>query len=35
VRIKAEKAAYDIIDKSAGTNMKQALEMIEKAPARK
>ena len=35
VRITAEKAAYDIVDKSAGTNMKQALEMIEKVPAKK
>ncbi len=32
VRIKAEKAAYDVIDKSAGENMKKALELIEKAP---
>jgi hypothetical protein len=32
VRIKAEKAAYDIIDKSAGENMKKALEMIERVP---
>jgi hypothetical protein len=32
VRIKAEKAAYDVIDKSAGENMKKALEMIEKVP---
>jgi hypothetical protein len=35
VRIRAEKAAYDVIDKSAGANMKQALELIEKVPARK
>jgi hypothetical protein len=35
VRIKAEKAAYDVIDKSAGANMKQALELIEKVPAKK
>lgn len=32
VRIKAEKAAYDVIDKSAGENMKKALELIEKVP---
>jgi hypothetical protein len=32
VRIKAEKAAYDVIDKSAGDNMKKALELIEKVP---
>jgi hypothetical protein len=31
-RIKAEKAVYDIIDKSAGENMKKALDLIEKAP---
>jgi hypothetical protein len=35
VRIKAEKAAYDIIDKSAGANMKQALELIERAPPKR
>jgi hypothetical protein len=35
VRIQAEKAAYDVIDKSAGENMKQALQMIEAVPARK
>eukprot|EP01036_Dinobryon_divergens_P058187 gene58187-77645_t len=34
VRIKAEKAAYDVIDKSAGENMKRALELIEKAQDR-
>jgi hypothetical protein len=34
-RIKAEKAAYDVIDKSAGENMKQALQLIEAVPARK
>lgn len=33
-RIKAEKAAYDVIDKSAGENMKKALELIERAPPR-
>jgi hypothetical protein len=32
VRIKAEKAAYDVIDKSAGENMRKALELIEKVP---
>jgi hypothetical protein len=32
VRIRAEKAAYDVIDKSAGENMKKALELIEKVP---
>jgi hypothetical protein len=32
VRIKAEKAAYDVIDKSAGENMRKALELIERAP---
>jgi hypothetical protein len=32
LRIKAEKAAYDVIDKSAGENMKKALELIEKVP---
>ena len=31
-RVKAEKAAYDVIDKSAGENMKKALELIEKVP---
>ncbi len=34
VRIKAEKAAYDVIDKSAGENMKRALELIERVPIR-
>lgn len=34
VRIKAEKAAYDVIDKSAGENMKRALELIERVPFR-
>jgi hypothetical protein len=34
-RIKAEKAAYDVIDKSAGENMKQALQLIEGVPAKK
>ena len=33
-RIKVEKAAYDAIDKSAGENMKKALELIERAPPR-
>ncbi len=32
VQIKAEKAAYDVIDKSAGDNMKKALDLIEKVP---
>ncbi len=31
-RIRAEKAAYDVIDKSAGDNMKKALDLIEKVP---
>ena len=34
VQIKAEKAAYDVIDKSAGENMKKALDLIEKVPSR-
>ncbi len=34
MRIKAEKAAYDVIDKSAGENMKRALELIERVPVR-
>lgn len=32
VRIKAEKAAYDVIDKSASENMQKALDLIEKVP---
>jgi hypothetical protein len=32
VRINAEKAAYDVFDKSAGENMKKALDLIEKVP---
>lgn len=33
-KIKAEKAAYDVIDKSAGENMRKALELIEKVPSK-
>jgi hypothetical protein len=33
--IKAEKAAYDVIDNSAGEVMKQALQSIEAVPAKK